>query len=79
MINEILKCNELQMDRPKSINGEDWSYLCDLEKSIKGKIDNNKSKKIALNDIVKKLIEDEEETKYIKRITNIVQDNKLVQ
>lgn len=79
LINEILKCNELQSDRPKSINGEDWSYLCDLEKSIQDKIYNNNTKKIALNDKKEKLIEDEEETKYIRKITNIILDNKLVQ
>ena len=78
LINEILKCNELKMDIPKSINEEDWSYLRDLEKSIKGKIDNNKKNEIGLNDKEKKLIEDEEETKYLKKITNIIKDNKLV-
>ncbi len=66
------------MDIPKSINEEDWSYLRDLEKSIKGKIDNNKKNEIGLNDKEKKLIEDEEETKYLKKITNIIKDNKLV-
>ncbi|MBU3091879.1 hypothetical protein KPL35_07275 [Clostridium sp. CF011] len=67
LINGILKCNKLQMDRPKNINEEDWSYLFDLDKSIKDKIDNNKK-----NDMAKKLIEDEEETKYMKKITNIL-------
>ena len=67
LINRILKCNELQMGKPKNINEEDWSYLSDLEKNIKDKIDNNKK-----NDKAKKLIEDEEEIKYMKKITNIL-------
>jgi len=71
LINKILKLDELQMDKPKSINEEEWSYLCDLERSIKGKIDNNKKKEIVINDKSNKLIEDEE-TKYLKKITNIL-------
>ncbi|WP_435790743.1 hypothetical protein [Clostridium sp.] len=68
-INKILKCDELQMQRPKSINEEDWLYLCDLEKSVKDKINNNKTMKIKLEDKVKRTMEYEEEMKYLKKIT----------
>ncbi|MBU3180041.1 hypothetical protein [Clostridium psychrophilum] len=78
LINEILRCNELQMTIPKNINQEDWSYLCNLQNSIRDKIRNNKKNGIVLNNKKEKLIEDEEETKYIKRITNIIRDNKFV-
>lgn len=79
LINEIIKCDEFQRDKPKSINEEEWLYLCDLEHSIKGKIDNSMEKEIILNDREKKLIQDVEETKYIKKITDIIKENKLVQ
>ncbi|MGH4050280.1 MAG: hypothetical protein ACREVX_02830 [Clostridium sp.] len=73
-INKIINCDKLQMNRPKCINEEDWSCLCDLEKSIRGKNDNNNKKVITLNDKFKKIIEDEEETKYVKKITKIIME-----
>ena len=67
------------MNIPKNINEEDWSYLCNLQKNIKGRICNNKKNGIGLNHKEKKQIEEEEEeTKYIKKITNIIRDNKFV-
>lgn len=68
-INKILKSDELQMQRPKSINEEDWLCLCALEKSVKDKINNNKTMEITLGDKVGKLVEYEEEMKYLKKIT----------
>lgn len=68
-INKILKCHEFEMQRPKSINEEDWLYLCDLKKSVKDKIYNNKRIEITLDDKAEKSIDHEEEMKYLKKIT----------
>ena len=68
-INKILKCDKLQTLKPKSINEEDWLYLCDLEKIVKDKIYNNKNMENRLDNTVEKSIEYEEEMKNSKKIT----------